>query len=228
MLLVMIRLKEVDPILVSYVLKNQVSCMKDTLHSSREHELLLRLFLSTLSPSEVIATIHSAPKTVVISTIRNLCHIPVSNLLSDYVRIENGILSVSSIDVLETVIELLLSMSTKTTHYQRILMIAQLMQRLGQSEVGSSLVLDAITSLLQNTYYILKSSEIALLIRYCNSDHQSSAYQVFYNSVLGCIDDVKRVAEECIDIEIAKLRWIGLTVLDPSCSCLFNKQSTTT
>ena len=110
-LLILIRLKEVDASLVSCVLNSRSSCMKETNHSPKEHELLLRLFLSSLSPSKVIAAIHSAAASSVIPTIRNLYHIPVSHLLSDYLETENGILGVNSVELLEEVIDLVLEVN---------------------------------------------------------------------------------------------------------------------
>lgn len=215
-LLILIRLKEVDSSLVSCVLNSRSSCMKETGHSPKERELLLRLFLSSLSPSEVIATIHSASVSSVIPTIRNLYHIPVSHLLSDYLEVENGILSVNSVELLEEVIDLLLRVSQHSTHYQRILTISQLFKRLDQREEGCELVMSAIASFLQSTYYIVTEPEISLLIRYCTSEHRSSALPVLYSVVLRYMDDVKRVTEECGDIEASKLQWIGLTTLKES------------
>ena len=212
-LLILIRLKEVDTSLVSCVLNSRSSCMKETSHSPKEHELLLRLFLSSLSPSKVIAAIHSASASSVIPTIRNLYHIPVSHLLSDYLETENGILSVNSVELLEEVIDLLLRVSQQSSHYQRILIISHLFKRLDQREEGCELVLNAIASVLESTYYILTEPEIALLIRYCSSEHQSSAIPVLYRAVLRCMDDVKRVVEECGNVEASKLQWIGLTTL---------------
>ena len=212
-LLILIRLKEVDSSLVSCVLNSRSSCMKETNHSPKEHELLLRLFLSSLSPSKVISAIHTASASSVIPTIRNLYHIPVSHLLSDYLEIENGILSVNSVELLEEVIDLLVRVSQQSTHYQRILIISQLFKRLDDREEGCELVLNAIASFLQSTYYILTESEILVLIRYCNSEHQSSTISVLYSSVLRCMDDVKRVAEECNNVDPSKLQWIGLTTL---------------
>ena len=75
------------------------------------------------------------------------------------------------------------------------------------------MVLNAIASVLQSTYYILTEPEIALLIRYYNSKYQSSVIPVLYRVVLRCMDDVKRVAEECGNVEASKLQWIGLTAL---------------
>lgn len=58
MLLIMIRIKDVIPGIVQESLKSQVSVLNEPITSPKEKELLLRLFLSSLSSESVLKEIH--------------------------------------------------------------------------------------------------------------------------------------------------------------------------
>ena len=175
MILIMIRIKEVVPEIVQETLKSQASILNDPTVSPKEVELLLRLFLSSLSSDEVLKEIHNASGASGALIINNFQHLSVDTLIHDYIQIENGILDVQDISVLKRVVKLMNKVIAESSPFNQSVIIEQMLNRsfkknTEQSRIlltGVSTILKWVLILLvtnRNISYILTAREIDQLI----------------------------------------------------------------
>ncbi|KAK8790798.1 hypothetical protein WA588_002545, partial [Blastocystis sp. NMH] len=210
MLLIMIRIKDCVPNLVTETLSSQVSYVTNSLITPNEKELLLRLFLGSLPAASVIADIQQASISSGISIIRNLRHISVEKLLTDYIQIDHGLLDLENLDILRSAVELIVRIARESSSSYQSEIIEQLLSKVPQEDPQRNRVLlSGIHSILQNASFILSYKEIDQLIRcYTIDDIRDSIAAIIYSSIVPTIDDVKKVADSCLGIDPAKLKWI--------------------
>ena len=176
MLLIMIRIKDCVPNLVTETLSSQVSYVTNSLITPNEKELLLRLFLGSLPAASVIADIQQASISSGISIIRNLRHISVEKLLTDYIQIDHGLLDLENLDILRSAVELIVRIARESSSSYQSEIIEQLLSKVPQEDPQRNRVLlSGIHSILQldrlfsvncrNASFILSYKEIDQLIR---------------------------------------------------------------
>lgn len=157
MLLIMIRIKDVVPGIVTETLKSQVSVLSKPSNSPKEKELLLRLFLSSLSSASVLKEIHNTTGTSGTPIIQNLRHVSVECLLNDYIRIENGILDVQNLEMLQSVVNLIIRIALESPAFFQTEIVEQMLNRAFQKDTDQSCIL------LSGVYSILQYSVILLM-----------------------------------------------------------------
>ncbi|KAK8812673.1 hypothetical protein WA538_004532 [Blastocystis sp. DL] len=211
MLLIMIRIKDCVPNLVTETLSSQVSYVTNSLITPNEKELLLRLFLGSLPAASVIADIQQASISSGISIIRNLRHISVEKLLTDYIQIDHGLLDLENLDILRSAVELIVRIARESSSSYQSEIIEQLLSKVPQEDPQRNRVLlSGIHSILQNASFILSYKEIDQLIRcYTIDDIRDSIAAIIYSSIVPTIDDVKKVADSCLGIDPAKYVFVG-------------------
>lgn len=176
MVLIMIRIKDCVPNLVTETLSSQVSYVSNSLITPNERELLLRLFLGSLPAASVISDVQQAPISSGISIIRNLRHISVEKLLSEYIRVDHGLLDLEGPDILRSVVELIVRIARESTPSYQSEIIEQLLSKVPQDDpIRNRVILSGIHSILQwnrfvsitcrNASFILSYKEIDQLIR---------------------------------------------------------------
>ena len=176
MLLIMIRIKDCVPNLVTETLSSQVSYVTNSLITPNERELLLRLFLGSLPAASVITDVQQAPISSGISIIRNLRHISVEKLLNDYICVDHGLLDLEGSDILRSVVELIVRIAQESTPSYQSEIIEQLLSKVPQDDpIRNRVLLSGIHSILQserfasitcrNASFILSYKEIDQLIR---------------------------------------------------------------
>ena len=132
MLLIMIRIKDCVPNLVTETLSSQVSYVTNSLITPNEKELLLRLFLGSLPAASVIADIQQASISSGISIIRNLRHISVEKLLTDYIQIDHGLLDLENLDILRSAVDLIVRIARESSSSYQSEIIEQLLSKVPQ------------------------------------------------------------------------------------------------
>lgn len=204
MLLIMIKLKSCIPSVVNSALKSQLFRLYESSNTLKEYELLLRLFISSLPPSTVLQEINKNSSSS-LAVIRSLCYIPINDLLELYICCEESLLKNRTSSVLKGVLDLISSISEKCEPYQRRRLISALFSEIDQCEEGSDDILKTVYGILINTFYIIGSKEIDLLLSlYANDSFRDLVVSVFYKCVLEHMEDVKYVAKMCMKVDASK------------------------
>ena len=166
MLLIMISLKELIPSITTDILQPYSSYIYRSDKSPKEKELLLRLYLSSLPTSTVLSELSSSHSSYGDVIIHNLHHLPIDILIDNYIMVPNGLLDIEDTDYLNSIIHLLVRISNQSSARQNTLIVEQMLGKLSRKENQHTVILlQGITSILQNTYYILDTEDISLLMQ---------------------------------------------------------------
>ena len=212
MLLIMIKLKEVYPDVIESFMKDEVSILQSPVLLPKERELLLRLLISYLPPPAVLSFIQNSHLPSNISIIHSLCHLPVDVLLEEYLTAENGLLNTDDSLVIDSIVDLLTTISRHSSHFQRIQLIQLLFKRMHKSKKNTIAFLKCIASLLENTYYITSSSEQELLVQFAQEEAlREASLGVLSRCVLPTMKDVKSIGEAT---HTTQMQWVGQSLLN--------------
>ena len=166
MLLIMIALKELIPSITTEILQPYSSYLYHSDNSPKEKELLLRLYLSSLPTSTVLSELSSSHSSYGEVIIHNLHHLPIDILIENYIMRPDGLLDIENTDYLKSIIQLLVRISNQSSARQNTLIVEQMLGKLTRKEYQQTVILlQGITSILNNTYYILATEEISLLMQ---------------------------------------------------------------
>ena len=161
MLLIMIFIKESVPSIVTTTLKPYVSYLQLPDNSPKERELLLRLFLSSLPSSSVLSELSTSTTISGETIIHNLHYLPTDFLLENYISREDGLLDIENTDYLQAVIQLLIRISQKSPLRYCTQILQQMLARVSRKEIEQiTILLQGITSILKESYYILTFHEM--------------------------------------------------------------------
>ena len=208
MILIMIKLKEYIPTQVNEAIQDQLYHLQDASNTPKENELLLRLFISSLPRSTVFHQIQNS-SSLCLPLIYSLRYIPISTLIDEYICVENGLLHNRSNLVLPAIMELIEMIAEKSKPYQRRHIIFTIFQELTENADGSNFFLKTLGNLLNNTFYIVSSKEIQLLLQlYKIDNYKENLRNVFYSCIFQSIDDIKVVSEYCCDLDVSKYVYV--------------------
>ena len=97
----------------------------------------------------------------------------------------------------------------KSKPYQRRHIIFTIFQELSENADGSNFFLKTLGNLLNNTFYIVSSKEIQLLLQlYKIDNYKENLRNVFYSCIFQSIDDIKVVSEYCCDLDVSKFVYV--------------------
>ena len=166
MLLIMIALKELQPSITTEILQPYSSYLYRSDNSPKEKELLLRFYLSSLPTSTVLSELKSSQSTFGEAIIHNLHHLPINILIENYIMTSDGLLDIENTNSLNSIIQLLIRISSQSSARQNTLIIEQMFSKLTKKEYRQTVILlQGIIFILQNTYYILSIEEIYQLMQ---------------------------------------------------------------